>query len=89
MLRPIGSGDSWKTGPEALGIATKLNLFGNDRVNGCIGFADGHVTIFTDKNRDGQFGHTQGIIDGINAPRYDELEPKVFGGWLNKPGLPF
>jgi hypothetical protein len=25
-----GSGDSWKTGPEALGIATKLNLFGNE-----------------------------------------------------------
>jgi prepilin-type N-terminal cleavage/methylation domain-containing protein/prepilin-type processing-associated H-X9-DG protein len=67
----------------------KLNPFGNDRVYGNIGFADGHVTLFVDKNRDGWFGQTQAIIQGINTVRYDDLEPKVFGGWLNQSGLPF
>ena len=66
-----------------------LNLLGNNKVYGNIGFADGHVTSFTDRNKDGQFGHTQAIIQGINTIKYDELEPKVFGGWLNNSGLPF
>jgi prepilin-type N-terminal cleavage/methylation domain-containing protein/prepilin-type processing-associated H-X9-DG protein len=66
-----------------------MNLLGADKVYGNIGFADGHVATFTDSNRDGQFGYTPGIIQGINTIRYDELEPKVFGGWLNHVGLPF
>ncbi len=66
-----------------------LNLFGNDKVNGCIGFADGHVTAFTKRNNLGYFSHTSAIMQGINTIKYDELEPKVFGGWLTKPGLPF
>ena len=66
-----------------------LNLYGNNKVYGNIGFADGHVTSFMDRNKDGQFGYTQTIIQGINTVKYDELEPKVFGGWLNRPGLPF
>ena len=43
----------------------------------------------TDTNNDGQFGYHQGIIQGINTLVYDELEPRVFGGWLSQPGLPF
>jgi hypothetical protein len=66
-----------------------LNLYGNDKVYGSIGFADGHVSTFADRNKDGQFGYTQAIIQGINTVKYDELEPKVFGGWLNHAGLPF
>jgi prepilin-type N-terminal cleavage/methylation domain-containing protein/prepilin-type processing-associated H-X9-DG protein len=66
-----------------------FNLYGSDRVAGNIGFADGHVEVFMDRNHDGVFGHTQAIIQGINTIKYDELEPKVFGGWLNRPGLPF
>jgi prepilin-type N-terminal cleavage/methylation domain-containing protein/prepilin-type processing-associated H-X9-DG protein len=65
------------------------NILGNTSIYGNIGFADGHVAIFKDGNSDGQFGHTAGIIQGINTIVYDELEPKVFGGWLNHPGLPF
>jgi len=67
----------------------KINLYGNNRVYGNIGFADGHVTLFTDSHRDGFFGWTQAIMNGMNVIRYHDLEPKVFGGWLNAPGLPF
>ena len=66
-----------------------LNLFGNTKVFGNIGFADGHVDLFKDSNHDGQFAQHQGVIQGINTWVYDELEPKVYGGWLNRNGLPF
>jgi prepilin-type N-terminal cleavage/methylation domain-containing protein/prepilin-type processing-associated H-X9-DG protein len=66
-----------------------LNAFGNHAIYGNIGFADGHVATFRDSNSDGQFGYTGGIIQGIDTIVYDELEPKVFGGWLTNPGLPF
>jgi hypothetical protein len=56
---------------------------------GQIGFADAHVELFKDTNADGQFGYAQGIINGINTLVYDELESKVFGGWLNREGLDF
>jgi prepilin-type N-terminal cleavage/methylation domain-containing protein/prepilin-type processing-associated H-X9-DG protein len=65
----------------------KLNPFGNDRVYGNIGFADGHVRLF--KSQTGEFGQTPAIIQGINTVRYDNLEPYVYGGWLNQAGLPF
>ena len=64
--------------------------FGHDRVFGAIGFADGHVEVFRDKNGDKEFGFDNGVtIQGITTIRYQELEGKVFGGWLNKPGLAF
>jgi prepilin-type N-terminal cleavage/methylation domain-containing protein/prepilin-type processing-associated H-X9-DG protein len=72
----------------AHGKASK-NSLGNTAVYGNLGFADGHVAVFADSNHDGQFGHQGGIIQGINTIIYDELEPKVFGGWLNRVGLPF
>jgi hypothetical protein len=47
------------------------------------------VEVFADTNRDGEFGFSQGINNGINTLIYDELEGKVFGGWLNRSGLEF
>jgi prepilin-type N-terminal cleavage/methylation domain-containing protein/prepilin-type processing-associated H-X9-DG protein len=73
----------------AHGRARTRNTLGGTAIYGNIGFADGHAAIFTDTNRDGEFGYTQGIINGINTLIYDELEPKVFGGWLNRSGLSF
>lgn len=71
------------------GRGMSKNTMGNYSIYGNIGFADGHVSLFTDTNHDGQFGYTQGVINGINTLVYDELEPRVYGGWLNRPGLPF
>lgn len=57
---------------------------GDDRITGNIVFADGHADSFKDEaKRDGEFGLTessQGVV-------YDELEGKVFGGWLNQAGI--
>ncbi len=71
------------------GRSRAKNQLGGTAIYGNIGFADGHVDVFTDVNRDGRFGYAQGIINGINTLAYDELEPKVFGGWLNRQGLDF
>ncbi len=73
----------------AHGRAKTRNTLGGWAQYGNIGFADGHVALFSDDNLDGQFGYSQGIINGINTLVYDELEPRVFGGWLNHPGLDF
>ena len=62
---------------------------GHDKVYGQMVFADGHVASFTDTAHDGEFGHKSGTIQGISTIKYDELEPKVFGGWLTRSGLPF
>jgi prepilin-type processing-associated H-X9-DG protein len=73
----------------AHGRVRRTNSIGGNTVSGNIVFADGHSDLFTDTNNDGQFGYHQGIIQGINTLVYDELETKVFGGWLTQPGLPF
>lgn len=56
---------------------------------GQISFADGHVDPFTDTVRDGTFNHRGALINGITTVKYDELEGKVYGGWLSRPGLNF
>lgn len=65
------------------GSAT-TNGQGDDRITGNIVFADGHAASFKDDGkRDGEFGLSetaQGVV-------YDELEGKVFGGWLNQAGI--
>lgn len=73
----------------AHGRSRTRNALGGTAIYGNIGFADGHVQVFSDTSHDGQFGSTQGIINGINTQVYDELEPKVYGGWLNRQGLDF
>ena len=73
----------------AHGWGKQVNPLGGRAQYGNIAFADGHVFLFSDSKRDGTFGHTQGIMNGVNTLVYDELEPKVFGGWLSQPGLGF
>ncbi|MBI1189959.1 MAG: prepilin-type N-terminal cleavage/methylation domain-containing protein [Tepidisphaera sp.] len=73
----------------AHGRSRNRNTLGGTAVYGNIGFADGHVELFKDSNADGQFGYTIGINHGINTLIYDELENKVYGGWLNRSGLDF
>lgn len=66
------------------------STFGHDRVYGAIGFGDGHAEVFSEKKPDKQWGHDTGhVVNGVSTIRYHELEGKIFGGWLNKPGLPF
>lgn len=64
-------------------------LFGHDRVIGNLAFADGHVSSFRDTTRDGQFNAANAAMNGITTIKYDELEGKVFGGWLTQAGLDF
>ncbi|MGQ0628934.1 MAG: type II secretion system protein [Phycisphaerales bacterium] len=59
----------------------------HDRMNGNIAFADGHAETFVDSKRDGEFGGTTQTTNGVTAERYDELEGRVYGGWLARPGL--
>ena len=73
----------------AHGSGKQINPLGGRAQYGNIAFADGHVFLFSDTKRDGVFGHSQGIMNGVNTLVYDELEPKVFGGWLTRGGLNF
>jgi prepilin-type processing-associated H-X9-DG protein len=88
---PAASGSAWLRqdytdfGP-AHGKSSK-NAMGSTVVYGNVAFADGHAAVFTDSVRDGVFGHTQGMTNGINTLIYNELEGKVFGGWLTQSGL--
>ena len=61
----------------------------HDRYYGQIGFADGSVKSFGDIRRDGEFGGTTRVERGFTTIIYHELEGKVFGGWLSRPGLSF
>jgi prepilin-type processing-associated H-X9-DG protein len=62
---------------------------GHDKVTGHIAFADGHAEGFYDTKRDGLFGGATSSFDGFTTERYDELEGKVYGGWLSRNGLNF
>ena len=66
-----------------------LSDIGHDKVYGAITFADGHVETFAEKVHDGKWGGVNVMQQGIATIKYDELEPKVFGGWLTRPGLGF
>jgi len=61
----------------------------HDRFYGQIGFADGSVKNFSDTKRDGVWGGTVRVERGFTTVFYHELEGKVYGGWLNRPGLAF
>ncbi len=71
--------------------AGSTNLKGTNATLGNFLFADAHVENFEDKpgesatsGRDGEFGHR---LDDEGRVIYDELEGRVFGGWLTQPGL--
>jgi prepilin-type N-terminal cleavage/methylation domain-containing protein/prepilin-type processing-associated H-X9-DG protein len=65
----------------------RLASVGHDRYLGQIAFADGHVAIYPDTVHDGVFGNHVVTINGWTTEHYDELEGKVYGGWLTRPGL--
>jgi len=65
----------------------KASDVGHDRYYGQIAFADGHVDVFADKVRDAIWDSHVAVMSGWKVREYDELEPKVYGGWLSKPGL--
>ncbi len=62
----------------------------HDRLYGQLLFADGHVSLFADTGkRDGMWAASAGFIAGMRTAVYDELEGKVYGGWLTRGGLNF
>jgi prepilin-type N-terminal cleavage/methylation domain-containing protein/prepilin-type processing-associated H-X9-DG protein len=61
--------------------------YDNDAANGNIAFADGHAETFRDTTRDGTFGGSVKLVNGLNLYVYDELEGRVFGGWLTRSEL--
>jgi len=62
----------------------------HDRFYGQLMFADGHVMLFSDGvKRDGMWSASAGFIAGMRTAVYDELEGKVYGGWLTKAGVNF
>ncbi len=71
----------------AHGKSNLLGGSGHDRILGNIVFADGHVLGFKDVKRDNIFDSTTAVVNGWNTQKYDELEGKVYGGWLNHKGL--
>lgn len=62
----------------------------HDKMIGQFSFADGSVKNFQDNGRrDGRFSGNMGQKNGWAVWVYDDLEGKVFGGWLSTPGLNF
>ncbi len=60
----------------------------HEKLYGHLLFADGHVSAFADTGkRDGEWSATAGQSNGYQTAIYDELEGKVYGGWLTKTGL--
>jgi prepilin-type N-terminal cleavage/methylation domain-containing protein/prepilin-type processing-associated H-X9-DG protein len=59
----------------------------HDRMIGNILFADGSVKQFQDTGRrDGRWDGLSATKNGVTALLYDELEDKVYGGWLTRAG---
>ena len=71
----------------AHGKSNFLSSSGHDRILGNLAFADGHVSGFKDIKRDNMFDSTAAFINGWNTQKYDDLEGKVYGGWLTHKGL--
>ncbi|MFN0133823.1 MAG: type II secretion system protein [Phycisphaerales bacterium] len=60
----------------------------HDKQYGLIGFADGHAEIFRDVFRDNRWGYRGATTpNGWTVQVYDELEGRVYGGWLSHKGL--
>lgn len=55
----------------------------HDKYYGNFLFADGHVNVFADTNRDGEFGWLSGAPRASNSAYDDDIEGKVFGGLLS------
>ncbi len=55
---------------------------GHDKIHGNFVFADAHVGVMSDTNRDGEFGWGESDTQAGQAP-YPDIEGKVFGGHLS------
>lgn len=88
-LGRLGTGrQRWEDLGPAHGKGGYSENVGHDKVFGNIVFADGHVNDFADNGkRDGKFDATAVREREISIIKYDELEGKVYGGWLTKTGL--
>ncbi|MCW5757043.1 MAG: prepilin-type N-terminal cleavage/methylation domain-containing protein [Phycisphaeraceae bacterium] len=64
-------------------------LFNHNSLYGQILFADGHVEVFADTTRTGEFEAVAAEVGEWRTHTYPELEDKVYGGWLTRPGLNF
>jgi len=63
--------------------------YNHDKLYGQLLFADGHVDLFADTTRSGTFEATPEARGRWLTHSYPELEDKVYGGWLLRPGLNF
>lgn len=64
-------------------------LFNHNSLYGQILFADGHVEVFADTTRTGEFEAVAAEVGEWRTHVYPELGDKVYGGWLTRPGLTF
>jgi prepilin-type processing-associated H-X9-DG protein len=62
--------------------STGVNRKNHDKYFANFLFADGHVGLIADENRDGEFGWLDGTTPPTDSP-YDDIEGKVFGGILS------
>ncbi len=62
---------------------TGANRKDHDKHYGNFLFADAHVSVIADRNRDGEFGWLSGAARAPNAEYDDDIEGKVFGGVLS------
>jgi prepilin-type N-terminal cleavage/methylation domain-containing protein/prepilin-type processing-associated H-X9-DG protein len=88
-LGGIGTGrQRWEDLGPAHGKGSRAEAVGHDRVYGNMLFADGHVFTFADSGkRDGKWDATAVRENNVSFTKYDELEGKVYGGWLTRSGL--
>ena len=69
-------------GGKANNTAAGVNRKNHDKYYANFLFADGHVGLIADENRDGEFGWLDGTSPAADAP-YDDIEGKIFGGVLS------
>ena len=74
-------------GPEHGRGGQTIPAVGHDHNLGQFAFADGHAAGFKDSKRDGMFDSHAIVRSGWGTVEYDELEGKVYGGWLAHKGL--
>lgn len=63
--------------------ASGANRKDHDKYYGNFLFADGHVAVFADSNRDGEFGWLSGSSPEADAAYDDDIEGRIFGGVLS------
>jgi len=78
----LGPAHGRAPGGKVNNTAAGVNRKNHDKYYANFLFADGHVGLIADENRDGEFGWLDGTSPTADAP-YDDIEGKVFGGVLS------